>query len=225
MKILPSLTTSKARQVSPFIEDILKYRITELALYPTCLDAEGRKRLYRDLEKVEGLLIPHVHLRTDYLEEEILYLEERFKTEVFNIHPEATEFAFPDMPERFRARVFVENVEVPPSAEELEGLGGICADFAHLENAKLFNRKGYYKTMIDLMKRYPVGCCHLSAIRIGTPNEWTGEWDHHTYQSLNELEFLGAYKSYLPLKWVSLELENSLMEQLRAIEYLEALLT
>lgn len=224
MTILPGLTSTKAERIGAFLEDIGRYRVRAIALFPTCLDTAARLSLYRDLEGCPGLRIPHVHVRSDCGEEELRYLQERFGTEFFNIHPRSSTHPFGPIPRRFASRFFVENVDQTPDPRELEGIGGLCPDYSHLENAALQGRTDYISAMEKLFRAAPVGCCHLSAVRPGFPNVWSGEWDHHEFAGLPDLAYLGKYRHRMPADWASMELENPLLEQLQAIEYLTALL-
>ncbi len=229
MILLPGLTSTKKERIPKFIADLRRSDLRLIALFPTCLDKAERMVLYRELESIGGLGIPHVHLRSDCGEEEMEYLSLRFGTKAFNIHPRASIHPFGPLPEHFASSIFIENVDVPADDGELEGRGpcvpgGLCPDFSHLENARLQGRLDVYNTVISQLRRYPIGCCHISAVRPGVPNVWSGEWDHHEYASFNDLSYIKAYELYLPKDWASLELENSFDEQRAAIEYLEALL-
>jgi len=228
MIVIPGLTSTKKDLVAAFLKDMDRFGIREIALFPTCLDPDERKSLYRDLERFSRLRIPHVHLRSDCYSGEIEYLVDTFSVEAFNIHPRGSTHPFPDIPPRLAERFFVENVDVPVDEGELLGaqgpaLGGLCPDFSHLENARLHGRRAYVTATERLLKRYPVGCCHLSAIRIGDPNRWAGEWDHHDFKSLTDFDYLARYRAHMPERWGSLELENPLEEQLEAIAYLTGL--
>ena len=229
MILLPGLTSTKKERIPKFIADLRRSDLRLIALFPTCLDRAERMALYRELESIDGLGIPHVHLRSDCREEEIAYLSLRFGTRAFNIHPRASTHPFGSLPDRFAARIYIENVDIPAEDDELTFggspvPGGLCPDFSHLENARLQGRFIVYNTVISQLRRYPIGCCHISAVRPGVPNVWSGEWDHHEYASLDDLSYLKTYKTYLPKEWASLELENSFAEQCSAIAYLEALL-
>lgn len=223
MTILPGLTTTKADRVDAFIEDALRLGITRLALFPTCLDPGARKKLYSDLERLPGLSLPHVHLRADSDEAELAYLCERFGAEAFNIHPRASTHPFGPVPERFRRMIFVENVDIPPEEAELGDFAGICLDYAHWENAKLTD-KAAYRGFETLAPKWPIGCCHVSAMRPGVPNSWSGEWDHHEFADPADLDYMRAYVDFLPPKWISLELENSLPDQIAAARRLGSIL-
>jgi hypothetical protein len=220
MHILPGLTSTKKERIPAFLEAIDRLSVRAIALFPTCLDTSERQALYAELERRESLSIPHVHIRSDMDEAELAYLCGRFSAEAFNIHPSSSGHPYPAPPAAYAARIFVENVEEAPLDEELRGLGGICPDYSHWANALAFGRAGYDQAMRSHCRRYPIGCCHLSALRPGVPNPWHGEWDHHEYATLSDLDYLAGYAAFMPSGWASLELENSLEEQLAAKAYI-----
>jgi len=229
MVILPGLTTTRKEGIPAFLKALSRSKERHIALFPTCLGAAERQALYRELEEIKGLRIPHVHLRADCLPAEIAYLAATFGTEAFNIHPRASGHPFASPFGEFAQRFFVENVDVPVEDAELEGeegprLGGICPDFSHLENARLFGREAYVERTLTQLERFTIGCCHLSAIRVGVPNSWGREWDHHAFAALSDLDFLSSYRAWMPASWTSLELENSFEEQLEARAYITGLL-
>lgn len=225
MIMLPGLTSTRKERIPAFVAALRSSRVRDIALFPTCLSATERRALYDELETIPGLGIPHVHLRSDCDEAEMEYLSGRFGTQAFNIHPRASSHAFGPIPRRFAARTFIENVDIPAEDTELLGdgdavPGGLCPDFSHLENARLFGNQTYVATVEGQLGRFGVGCCHLSAIRVGVPNHWAGMWDHHEYASLSDLDYLSRYRGFLPQSWASLELENDFDQQMLAIEYL-----
>jgi hypothetical protein len=223
MVILPGLTSTKKEGIPAFVSDLRRSGELYIALFPTCLSKPERQGLYAELSAIPGLRIPHVHLRADCDRAEIAQLSATFGTEVFNIHPRKSSHPFEYAFGPVASQVFVENVDVPAEDAELEAHGGICPDFSHLENARLHERRLYVETTMRQLKRYRKGCCHLSAIRVGCPNDWAGEWDHHRYRSLSDFDYLVAYRDFMPEAWASLELENSLSEQLEARSYIESL--
>ena len=231
MRILPGLTSTKRERIAAFIADLRRSDERLIALFPTCLDKGERRELYRELESIPGLGIPHVHARADCDLEEMRYLERTFGTEAFNIHPRRSGHPFAADLDGLAGRVFIENVEVPVEDAELvpqspaggPAFGGLCPDFSHLENARLHDRGAYVETTMRQLGRFPIGCCHLSALRVGVPNAWSGEWDHHAFAALADFDYLAAYRRFFPASWASLELENSFSEQLEARAYIVAL--
>ncbi len=224
MEILPGLTSTKSNGIPLFLDAMRSLSIKRIALFPTCLTPAQRRDLYTKLESFDGLTIPHVHLRSDADEHELEYLSGRFGTEAFNIHPRASEHPFPPLPARFARRIFIENTNIAPEHDEVRACGGLCPDFSHWENARLMGRIGHTRQMDSLVQLFNSGCCHLSAVRPGKPNDYNGEWDHHEYAMLQDFSYLARYKAYMPLRWASLELQNSLEEQLAAADYINRLL-
>ena len=216
MTLLPSLTSTKKERIDPFLEDLQRTGVKTIALFPTTLKPDERRRLYADLEKIEGLTIPHVHLRSDCDDAEIGYLVHRFATEVFNVHPRGSGTAFVPDSSRWLKKIYLENADALPEAEQLEAYGGVCPDFSHWEAARRARDRGY-DGFDDLVRRFPPGCCHISAIREGDPNPWNGRTDHHHFTSLTDFDYLDRYQSFFPPAWASLEVENPLDEQLVAI--------
>jgi hypothetical protein len=224
MTILPGLTSTRKERIPAFIASLRRHGIRRIALFPTCLDEDERNQLYSELATLPELEIPHVHLRSDCSPGEVIFLQRQFGTRAFNIHPDASSYPFRGMPAGFERQIFVENADGLPTREEAARIGGICPDYAHWENARLQGRADHDAWMRRLASEFPIGCCHLSAIRIGDPNDWSGEWDHHFYRSLADFDYLVRYRDFLPAEWASLELENPLEEQLEAAAYVSDLL-
>ena len=80
MTLLPSLTSTKKERMGAFVEDLARLGVTQVALFPTTLSVAERRALYADLERIDGLTLPHVHLRSDCDDAEIGYLVHRFGT-------------------------------------------------------------------------------------------------------------------------------------------------
>lgn len=225
MTILPGLTSTRSDLIPTFVRDLRESAVRRIALFPTVLTRPERDELYHDLAAIDGLIIPHVHLRSDCDEAEMRFLVQTFSTEVFNIHPAASRHPFGPVPEAFANRIFVENVDVAIDESDLRNVGGICPDYSHLENARLQGLTEYVERTTRQLRRYPIGCCHVSGIRIGDPNEWSGGWDHHNTTSRADLDYMARYADVLPDRWISLELENSLAAQLEASRYLARMLS
>ncbi len=227
-KFLLGLTTTPGSDWRGKIKETKALKITEIALFLTGLKKEERKELYGLLDRSPVKNIPHVHLRSDVDSLEMEYLLRRYKTKVFNHHPFPQHLLEYDLSKYFSI-IFIENTEIIPSEEELKKFGGICVDFSHWENANL-TACPYYAGFEEKVKKYKIGCGHISAIRkeSGVYNnpmypEWKGYYDNHYFNDLKELDYLKKYFRYLP-EFVSLELENSFAEQLRAKKYLETII-
>lgn len=221
MPILPGLTTTDPSQASEFLEALEKSSQRSIALFPTCLDTPQRRQLYDRLERIPGLTIPHVHIRTDMGDPELAYLVERFQTEVFNIHPRKTAHPYQPESDRFKKRIYIENSGGIPEEEELREYAGLCIDYSHWENGRL-QGDPEYRNFEELTRKYPIGCCHLSAVQTDRKSSWGG-WDHHHFRTTADQLFLAKYRDYLPPQWLSLELENTFTQQMEGKVFLETL--
>lgn len=230
--ILPGLTTTPRSDWRGKVEEIIRFDIREIALFPTFLKIDERRELYVLLEKTDMEKIPHVHLRDDMEEWELDLFTEKYGAEVFNMHDnsEAEKFI---RKTKYKDRIYIENCKrLGKNFEELvKKAAGICLDVSHAEDFLGVQRiEGYDKEIFGFMKKYAVGCSHVSAIKKDYTISYhyqTGEnikaYSDHQMAKLDELEYVGKYVDYLP-EYVSLELENPFEVQLRAKEYLEKII-
>jgi sugar phosphate isomerase/epimerase len=228
-KVLLGLTTTSGSDWREKTEEIDKFRIKEVALFPTCLDSEQRKELYSLLEKTGLEQIPHVHLRdNDMSGDELEYLIKKYNTQVFNLHPKKKAYEFLERNERFREIIYIENLYRIISSEQFGekifeeyGVAGICLDTAHLKSEQLLFPENY-KKRVELIEKYQIGCNHISAI-VEKPYIWEGSeiFDTHMLTDFSELDYLKDFPKKYFSAYVSIELENSLEEQLEAKKYIE----
>jgi hypothetical protein len=227
-KILLGLTTTPRSDWKEKINEIDKLSLKEVALFLTFLEIEERKELYSLLEGSGLEKIPHVHLRNDMETWEMDFLDKRYGTEVYNIHPYAVDLEFLKRISD-KNKYFVENCEIIDGLffKIAKSCGGICLDITHWED------KGIpygYDIFGQRINEFRIGCSHISAIK-GTAMLWdhylTGEtipyYSSHHMDKLSELDYVKKYVQYLP-KYVSIELENSFAEQLKIKEYLEKII-
>ncbi len=227
MVILPSLTTTDRAATGRLLAALERSAVRRIAFFATAVPAGERLSIYQRLEAIPGIEIPHVHARTDFDRGELEYCRDRFSTTHFNVHPLASTHPYPalsTLPTELRSRFYLENVEVCPEVDELDACGGFCADYAHAESARHRGDEAYYQTFMSLLSYKPPGCCHVSAVRVGSSNRYNGGPDQHRCIGLSDLDYLRRYAAVLPEPWVSLELENDLDEQLAGAEYLHNIL-
>jgi hypothetical protein len=227
-KFLPSLTT-----ITPFlwenkIDEIDRLGIEEIALFPTCLDFESRKKLYKKLLKTKLRSIPFTHLKDDMKLEEVEFLNKQYGCEVFNIHTNKEAIELLKRIPEYHNRIYVENgkgEDINKSFwDVVDTVGGICIDFAHFYDFSIIQKDKNYVEFSKKINDYEVGCCHLGAIK-NTPTEGKkGMLYHsHTVGKLAELDYLKELKQLLP-GICAIEVENSLTEQLTMKKYLESIL-
>ena len=228
-KVLLGLTTTNNSDWRNKIKEIKKFNIKEVALFSTVLSMEERKELYNLLEKTSVEFIPHVHLRDDSESWELDYLTEKYNTHVFNIHAYEQNFNFLNLNGNYREKIFVENQEkISDCFTKILGVcGGVCLDVSHYEDYGKIQKEKTYDDFENLLENYYVGCCHISAVR-REPYQYEHYlndkkflcYANHLLSSMEELDYVKKYVKYLP-KFISIELENSIEEQLEIKKYLE----
>ncbi|MBI4779019.1 hypothetical protein HY797_01025 [Candidatus Falkowbacteria bacterium] len=166
---------------------------------------------------------------------ELEYLEKKFKTKVFNIHSKNEEHCFPGFAENFSGflhKTYIENMnDNVPEEEELSRFGGLCIDFSHWQDGILLGNQDFNKKMKEAAKNFPVGCSHISGVgreMIETRDVVFPEIVYrghakHFFDNLKELDYIENFLEFLP-DLISLELENSFAEQLKAKAYLEKII-
>lgn len=221
-KVLLGLTTTPGSDWRGKIKEIDKFGIKEIALFPTCLRINARKLLYELLEKSGLEEIPHVHLRSQDMEKwELELFEKKYKTQLFNIHQD--EIDDPIL-KPYLHKVYVENQFKYLQEDTVKKCAGICLDLSHIEEGRIW-KKSSLDPVNELLDSYPVGCCHISAVKfskLDIINKYMGV-SRHMLHNLREVDYVAKYKQYLP-QYISIELENSFEEQLGIKERLEKII-
>lgn len=226
------LTTTPKSDWREKVREIEKFRIKEIALFPTMLEMKGRKKLYGLLERTNLKEIPHVHLRDDSESWELDYLYKKYKTRLFNIHYRDSDIRFLKKNFRYAENIFVENLDKMDKnfTQVLEICGGICFDASHCEDIAMRGESKETQKLLGLCDVYKVGCCHISGIL--EKGHWTNSmrtgkrikiFSSHYLYSLGELDYVKKYTGYLP-RIISIELGNSFEEQIEAKKYLEKII-
>lgn len=220
-KILPTVTTTSNDYLGK-LSEAQKLNLKEICLFLTGLKIKERKKLYQQLEKTPIKKIPFVHLRSDMELWELDFLVENYQTKLFNLH---TASQFPHLFDisKYRDKIYIENtINYPFDENEVKKFAGVCIDFAHLENDFILRDKNYKKNL-KVIKKFPCGCGHISAITdklIYYSEDKIYSYDSHYLKDYSELDYLIGYRQYLP-DVMAIELENSIKEQLRIKDYLQ----
>lgn len=226
-KILLGLTTTPKSNWQEKIKEIEGLKISEISLFLTGLNKEGREKLYQLLKRSMIKSIPHIHLRTDMEVWELDFFVNNYQTHIFNIHPSEVHPLIYDY-SKYSNKIYIENANQIPTDDELKRFAGLCIDFSHWENGVLTKDAEYYN-FESKIKKYKVGCCHISVIKKtlvpdDDPNDpREAGYDSHWLEELKELYYIKKYLKYLSF-FISIELENSFKEQLIARDYLEKII-
>ncbi len=223
MNFLPSITTTEGSDWGSKVRETIELGIDTVAVFPTCLDSDQRRELYLQLEKSSIKKIPFVHLRQDMDLWELEYFIKKFNTVIFNIHSSRQYDLNPELL-RYKEIICIENHD-GFLEDELKNFGGICLDFAHMENEIMLSRveeSDYF----DVLKRYPIKCNHISAIKQTIKvDKREISYDSHHLDDLSELDYLKRYPIEFFSNYCAIELENGLKKQLEVIEYVKELLS
>jgi hypothetical protein len=220
--ILPTITT-----IFPNWRDKLKeaeeLKLKEINIFPTCLEVKERKNLYENLKKIGIVKIPFVHIRSDMDVWELDLLARDFKTEMFNTHTQR-EYPLSFNLDKYKNIIYIENTEEPLDEKEINQFAGICLDFSHLDYDRRF-KEDTYKHNVKMIEKYGCGCNHISPqISFFSPNKEKATEHHHFLKSLTQLDYLKNYPKRYFSPYLAVEIENSLKEQLGAIEYIKKIL-
>lgn len=229
--ILLGLTTTEKSNWRDKIKEISGFNIKEIALLPTMLDVNQRKELYRLLEASPIQSIPYVHLRDDMKQTELDYLVAKFKTKIFSIHANESGYQTLNTLPKYASMIYVEN---SPSDKlnkfftktkfEEHKVAGVCLDLSHLENVRQNNKQQYKKNQA-LLNHYPIICNHVSAISTNIFLKlFHKQVDSHELKNLTELDYLRKFPENYFGKYIIIELENSLQEQLEIQKHLNNML-
>ena len=201
--------------------------LKEVALFLTCVDPKERQEIFRLLKKTEVRDIPFSHLRSDHTARELDYLIKNYHTKVFNIHTKREYPYFPDY-EKYAAMTCVENTYEPLDEKEIQEFAGICLDFSHLENNRIYE-PDIYERNIKIIEKHKVGCNHISPasrfdIIVEREISYAKDRHPHVLKELSDLDYLNRYPLSYFGEYAALEMENSIKEQLEAKEYIIKLL-
>lgn len=232
-KILIGLTTSPYSNWKIKIGKFDKYKIKEIAFFPTFLTIKQRQKAYALFEKTGLQRIPHVHLRHDTELWEIEYLVKEYKAKLFNTHSEQRGFDLLKRFEKYKNSIYIENLYAPEANTQFSeenfnknNIAGICLDLAHLERERLIS-KGEYIRKNRLIRKIKIGCNHISAIaqkpRIEKIDGDT-KYDQHTFNDLSEFNYIKKYPLSYFAEYISMELDNPLNELVEARKYLEKII-
>jgi len=221
MNILPTVTTTFNANWKGKIKEVEMFDLKEVALFPTCLDKNERREMYNLLSKTSIKSIPFVHLRDDMEVQELEFFIKEYNTQMFCVHS-AKEYPIPGEWIKYSSIIAIENTSAGGFEEnEVKRFGGLCLDFAHLENDRITNLEKFNRDFA-LLNKFPVKCNHISAIKkdFRIEKDEKLRYDSHSFQDLSEFDYLKKYSLGLFSDFCALELENSIRDQVRVKEYI-----
>lgn len=215
-KILVGITGKEEKDWKEKLKEIEKLKIKDVSLFLELFEKPEREKLYKALPESGIKSIPLVHIRHDMTTDELKFLKDNFKTKYFTIHEE--NFIDNDIK---KWKGFYKNLSLEMNFDnfvskkvEVKKIGGFCVDLAHFKVAMeklnkdfkyVFDRKKY--------KKY-FDCNHLNGYDPET------NCDMHTIYNLKDFDYLKTLPTFLFGKFIALETENCIAEQLEFKKYL-----
>ena len=213
-RILISITGKTDKHWQDQLKEIEKYKIRKIALFLEQFKTTQRKKIYKKLLKSNIKNIPLVHIRHDMTKDELIFLEKNFKAKCFTIHE--TSFRYLPKWEGFHKKLYLEmnfDNRIPKNVK-FGKIGGFCVDLAHFKAAE----ERWSKEFLFVMKRRKISkyfkCNHLNGY------SFKKNTDIHKIKSLKDFDYLKTLPEFLFGKYIGLETENSIKEQLKFKEYL-----
>ncbi len=223
-KIYLGLTTTPDSNWKEKIQEIKEFGLKEIAVFPTFLNPAERINFYKLLAETPIEYVPFVHIRVeDTNVDEINYFKNRYGTKFFNTHSSKKNLADDYVLKDFRGDIFVENIDELGSdfKENVDKFAGVCLDIAHWEDFGKRQGRSGYKDFESIVNSYKIGLCHISGVMKEKElafDDW--HYSTHKFKSLDDFDYVRNYTEYLP-EICALEVENTLLEQLKAKEYIE----
>ncbi len=216
-RILLGITGIEENDWKDKLNDINKLGISEATLFLTRFDQSQRKKNYRTLLDSTLKNIPLVHIRNDMEIEELVFLENKFKTKYFTIHEKS--FGFLNKWPGFQKKLYLEMDTNNYISQKVmvEKIGGFCVDLSHFKLAQTQWTKEFDYTYFRKEKAN-FGCNHLT----GCCAEKNA--DLHTIKSLKDFNYLKTLPKFLFGKVIGLEISNSISQQIKFKKYLVKLL-
>ncbi|MEI6378963.1 MAG: hypothetical protein WCO55_04860 [Candidatus Falkowbacteria bacterium] len=229
--ILFGLTTTGKSNWRDKTEEIKELNIKELALLPSMLSIEQRKELYSLLEATGLQSIPYCSLREDFIEDEVAYLIDRYKTKYFSVKADAKGLALQNSFAKYATMISVENPLVfradtifDKAVLAQHQVIGICLDLARYQAIKDTDKKIFKKLELTL-SGLPVKVNRVSPCRTTMMEKlFKKPFDGHHAESLHDFAYLKSIPNNYFSSCLVLDLENSFVEQQEIAKYIEMII-
>ncbi|MFH1667492.1 MAG: hypothetical protein ABH884_00505 [Candidatus Komeilibacteria bacterium] len=219
-KIYPSITVCPQYSWRYKLGEINSLGLKEVSLFPTFPNFDKiavRKDFYKAIEQSCIKHIPHVHIRDDFKQWELDFFYHNYGTRVFNIH----EYFFNDLHKwpKYKRNLYVEyNYDSSISKKDkVKQIGGLCIDLSHFWSGKHRDAEEYRRAVAEV-KKYKVGCNHLNGY------SYRYKHDLHYVRHKHQLDYLKEIPRKYFSNIISLEMNNSIRQQIEYKKYIIRLL-
>lgn len=217
-KIIVSITGKNAKECINKINEAIKFKLPEVALFLERLKLSDRQRVYDSLKKSNIRSIPLVHLRADMTRDEVKMLFLRYKVKCFTIHED--HFKIIKNWRGFYKKLYLEmstDDYVAPNVK-VEKIGGFCVDLAHYRKQAILNNNDYKYVYKYRNNKKLFICNHLSGY------DPKANQDMHLVQSKKDFLYLRDLPDFIFGKLIAFEIDNSIEEQLNYNDFIKSLI-
>ncbi len=200
------------------LKEIKKFKIKEIALFPTNLAFSERQEMYQQLALSGVKEVKLLHIRDDFNKKEIEHFYQKYHTRWFNCHHDNFDLLYRKFPQ-YRKNILLEmhySNQIKNKIEPSQA-GGFCLDLSHFKEAEV-KRTAEYGYVLKHLKDTPVRANHLNGYSKITGKEF------HFVNSIKQFDYLKGLPKKVFSKVIGLELENSITTQLKFKKYLVKLL-
>lgn len=217
-KILVGITSKDDIHWPEQLEEIAKFKITEVSLFLEKLSKFQREIVYASLLKSWIKKIPLVHLRHDMDKQEIEFLIKNYQSRFLTIHE--INFDYLKQWRGFYQHLFLEmnKDNHVSSLVQINKIGGFCVDLSHFKAASIRATKEFDYILKRKDIHHYFKCNHLNGY---SPQQNT---DLHDIKSIHNFDYLTTLPKFLFGEVIALEMENSIAEQLKYKDYLVKIL-
>lgn len=217
-KILFSITGSKDKDWKSKLAKIEKHKIKKIALFLEIFKKSQREEIYNALLSSHIKKIPLVHIRNEMTKPELEFLKKNFKTKCFTIHESS--FKYLKKWDGFHKNLFLElNYDnCVPENVDVSKIGGFCIDLSHFKASEEKFSKDFLYTIGRRKTRRYFRCNHLNGY------SYKKNRDVHTVMKLSEFNYLKTLPKFLFGKYIALEVNNPISQQIKFKEYVVNLL-
>ncbi len=214
-RIYPSVTTWLV-DWRKLVAEVKYYKLDKISLFLTGVNFSERQEVYRLLEQTSVKAIPHVHLRNDMRESEINYLVKRYRTKAFTTH---FQYYRNFSKSKHIKNIFLETNRGPGLIKNLKPfarVGGVCVDLSHMAMFKTASPEAWAMAE-KAITEFKVGCNHISGI-LPNGRSW------HAVKNIQDLDYLKDLPKKYFSRYLCLEVQNPIKEQLRFKKYVAKIL-
>jgi len=216
-QIYPSITGYEKIDWQSKLKEINHLSLKEVAVFLGSFDKKERDNLYKFLLKSSIKKIPFVHLRHDINKQDMEFFIKNYGTKYFNIHEDG--FSVIDRLKPYLDDLYLEMNYDDQIDEDVkvEKIGGFCIDLSHFK-ASIARGTKEAEYIYERKDKIKFSCNHLNGY------DPVNKKDKHIITDLKDFDYLTTLPKFVFSQVITIEVYNSIKEQLVFKKYLEKML-